>query len=137
MNIDFLDAHERHWEDAETLLENTRLANADHLYGISAECGLKCLMQAFGMPISSDGSPANKKDRIHADEIWQRYESYRSGHHHGVAYALPTSDPFGDWHAAQRYAPRSDFGDATVRAHRGGAESVRALVIRAQRGGLI
>jgi hypothetical protein len=49
MQADFLDAHERHWQDAELLLTNQRLANADHLYGMSAECGLKRLMLAFGM----------------------------------------------------------------------------------------
>ncbi len=43
MQADFLDAHERHWQDAELLLTNQRLANADHLYGMSAECGLKRL----------------------------------------------------------------------------------------------
>ncbi|MGI6300526.1 MAG: hypothetical protein ACOX52_05630 [Verrucomicrobiota bacterium] len=51
MKTDFLDAHHRHWEDAELLKKRGRWANADHLYGLSAECGLKRLMQAFGMEI--------------------------------------------------------------------------------------
>jgi hypothetical protein len=41
MNTDFLDAHERHHDDADHLHANARHANADHLYGVSAECGLK------------------------------------------------------------------------------------------------
>lgn len=31
---DFLDAHQRHWSDAEPLFEAARWAGADHLYGI-------------------------------------------------------------------------------------------------------
>jgi len=41
MSIDFLDPHDRHWEDGERLFGVSRWANADHLYGLSAECGLK------------------------------------------------------------------------------------------------
>lgn len=49
MKTDFHDAHERHWDDAERLFEAQRWANADHLYGVAAECGLKWLMVHFGM----------------------------------------------------------------------------------------
>ena len=54
---DFYDAHHRHWEDAERLYHNERWANADHLYGIAAECGLKRLMIAFGMRCDANGDP--------------------------------------------------------------------------------
>ncbi|WHF34964.1 hypothetical protein [Aeromonas salmonicida] len=47
MQADFLDAHARHWDDAESLLQAQRWANADHLYGMAAECGLKQLMRVF------------------------------------------------------------------------------------------
>ena len=36
---DFVDAHHRHRADAELLFEHHRWANADRLYGFSAECG--------------------------------------------------------------------------------------------------
>ncbi|MDE0002871.1 MAG: hypothetical protein OXQ29_09265 [Rhodospirillaceae bacterium] len=36
---DFLDAHRRHWCDAELLFNDSRWANADQMYGFSAECG--------------------------------------------------------------------------------------------------
>lgn len=39
----FVDAHRRHWDDAELLLGNARWANADQMYGFSAECGLKAV----------------------------------------------------------------------------------------------
>lgn len=38
---DFLNAHHRHWTDAELLYSQDRRANADHLYGLSAECGVR------------------------------------------------------------------------------------------------
>ena len=44
MKADFLDAHQRHWDDAEHLLQAQRWANADHLYGFAAECGLKAVV---------------------------------------------------------------------------------------------
>ena len=67
MQADFLDAHDRHWDDAGRLFAAQRWANADHLYGMAAECGLKRLMLAFGMPFDSVGDrPANQPDRVHA-----------------------------------------------------------------------
>ena len=50
-DADFSDAHRRHWEDAELLHAYSRWANADQLYGFSAECGLKAVMQVLGMHV--------------------------------------------------------------------------------------
>ncbi len=69
MQTDFLDAHERHWEDAELLFAQSRWANADHLYGLAAECGLKRLMIVFRMPVAADGGPQLPHDRVHADRV--------------------------------------------------------------------
>lgn len=138
MPTDFLDAHERQWQDAELLLDNQRWANADHLYGMAAECGLKRLMVAFGMPYdSSGGRPTEKKDIKHADQIWVRYEAYRSKHHQGSGYPLPNANPFSNWRAEQRYDHHTQFTDATARDHRAGVEEVRKLLKKAEREGLI
>lgn len=137
MQSDFLDAHERHWKDAEMLWKNQRLANADHLYGMSVECGLKRLMQAFGMPLTPVGNPSERADRVHADGTWQRYESYRSGRCQGAAYALPPQNPFDDWHISQRYAHQNQFHRYRVQRHRNGAETVRGLIDRARKDGLL
>lgn len=96
---------------------------------MTAECGLKRLMLAFGMPYdSARDRPTKRQDQVHANKIWARFESYRSGHHQGTAYVLPTPDPFTDWDVAQRYAHQSNFGQARVVAHQCGASQVRALV---------
>ena len=132
MNADFLDAHDRHWQDAELLVGQQRYANADHLYGMSAECGLKRLMMCFGMPVKTDGSPSAPKDRNHADKTWDRFESYRSGHVAGAAYAIGMDNPFADWKVDQRYAHRSEFDRRRVEAHRAGTENVRNLIAQAR-----
>ena len=132
MNLDFFDAHQRHWEDAELLKGGNRLANADHLFGISAECGLKCLMIIFGMNPDVSGA-----DKVHADKIWNRFESYRSGHNQGAKYTLPTVNPFSDWNVNQRYARRVDFDISRLSSHRAGAEAVLNLIKKAKLAGLL
>ncbi|KGM23062.1 hypothetical protein [Stenotrophomonas maltophilia] len=138
MQADFLDAHERHWDDAERLLQAQRWANADHLYGIAAECGLKRLMRAFGMPVNpSTGSPTDSKDWKHANNIWARFESYRSGHAQGAGYAMAAGNPFDSWDVSDRYAHQSNFNQARVQGHQAGAQAVRNLIAKAQREGLL
>ncbi|MGL6484113.1 hypothetical protein ACSZNY_13205 [Aeromonas caviae] len=137
MQADFLNAYERHWNDAEVLRQAQCLANADHLYGISAECGLKRLMLAFGMPHNTSGSPRDRADWVHVDGVWARFESYRSGHMQGAGYSLPMNNPFDNWHASDRYAHHSNFDHARVTGHQAGAQLVCNLIKQAQRNGLI
>ncbi len=137
MNTDFLDAHHRHLNDADSLFNASRLANADHLYGMAAECGLKQLMIAFGMQTKSTGDPRQDKDRQHVDKVWMRYEAYRSGHVQGVHYGLPSTTPFGDWCASQRYEKKVRFYYARVEPHHTAAHAVHALLKKAESAGLV
>jgi hypothetical protein len=134
VNADFLDAHRRHLRDADTLLGASRLANADHLYGMAAECGLKRLMIAFGMPTDSKGSPTVKDDKTHIDAVWSRYETYRSGR---IKYDLPPLNPFNDWRAHQRYAQEQSFDLVRVIPHKIAAHTVGDCVKNAERDGLL
>jgi hypothetical protein len=119
MQADFLNAHERHWGDAERLFAEGRYANADHLYGMAAECGLKRLMVIFGMVVNpATGSPTACEDRSHANDIWARFEGYRSGKVDGVDYGLPTPNPFGNWHVSDRYAHQSYFNQTGVQVQK-------------------
>jgi hypothetical protein len=140
MRADFLDAHKRHLDDAERLFKEARWANADHLYGIAAECGLKRLMLAFNMPYDANKDcPGNNSDRVHANKIWARFEAYRSGHILGTAYVLPAnpSNPFADWDVAQRYANQDQFDQTRAASHKLGANTVYELIDRAKKQGLI
>ena len=138
MKADFLDAHQRHWDDAERLLQAQRWANADHLYGMAAECGLKQLTVAHGMQLDpKTGNPKDKKDWKHVNDIWARFESYRSGRLTGIGDALPTPSPFADWDVTQRYAHQSSFDEARAQAHQAGAMIVCELIKQAQRTGML
>lgn len=138
MQADFLNAHERHWDDAERLMQAQRWANADHLYGMAAECGLKRLMLAFGMPYdATKDRPASGQDRVHANGSWVRFESYRSGHAQGAGYVLPALNPFDNWDVSDRYAHQSNFDQALAQGHQVGAQVVCQLIAKAQREGLL
>jgi hypothetical protein len=134
---DYFDAMKRHWEDAELLWNQVpqRFANADQLYGLVAECGLKALMTKLvnGYFDHNRGRPSNRADLVHADGIWNCYMNYSQG---GAAarYALPTNtNPFGQWEIDDRYANRMHFIHARVDGHRNAALIVKKLVDQAVR----
>lgn len=138
MEADFLDAHHRHLGDAETLFQKQRWANADHLYGMAVECGLKRLMMVFGMPYDAERDrPRQIEDRVHANGVWLRFESYRGGRVEGTDYTLSPNNPFANWDVSDRYANRSSFNEEHVQAHKSGAERVAILVRQAQLEGLL
>ena len=138
MNADFADAHERHWHDADQLFRAGRWANADHLYGLACECGLKCLMVAFGMSTRvSDGAPSRDDDRVHVERARDRYEAYRRGRSSGAEYSLPFGNPFSNWHVSQRYAAQHRFDESRVMPHKVGADEVQRLISKATIAGLM
>lgn len=136
MDTDFINAFTRHFNDAELLFNNQRLANASQLYGLATECALKALMIKFGMPLRGS-SPQDRIDKVHADGVWQRYESYRSGHISGAAYVLTTQNPFSQWSVNQRYWKTSSITVQAVNTHQQGAKQVVNLIKKARLEGLL
>jgi len=130
---DFRDAHERHWEDAEYLYQDKRLGNADHLYGLSAECALKAILARTKF----SGAQAPREYRIHIDKLWDRFRSL-AGDRDLSRYAsmLPENNAFSDWQVAQRYCNRTSFTRQAVENHRWGAERVRNVLRVAEVDGL-
>lgn len=138
MQADFLDAHERHWDDAERLLKAGRWANADHLHGLAAECGLKRLMLAFGMHVDPNtGNPRDGQDRKHVDGIWTRFESYRSGRVQGASYALSNINPFLNWSVSDRYAHQSNFDQERAHKHKVASQVIHQFIVKAKLEGLL
>lgn len=135
---DFTDAHRRHWKDAELLFEDEHWANADHLYGFSAECGLKAVMVGLKMPVNSRGTPRNDEHRKHLPVLWSVFESF-ARKHEGETYLvlLPNDKPFADWSIDDRYANRCHFRRANVAPHQSAAGQVRRVVERAELDGII
>ena len=129
---DFIDAHRRHLEDANLLFDKARWANADHLYGLSAECGLKAIMLSLGMSVDAGGTPIESEHRRHVNGLWPVFEDFAQGSG-GEAYlaSLPSGDPFSGWSIHDRYANRSFFQRANVASHRCAARQVGHSVQRA------
>ena len=118
----FTDAHRRHWEDAELLFAHARWANADQLYGYSAECGLKLVMESL--------VPAERPHRVHVQDFWPEFVAFAGARREGGRYLalLPPNAPFADWSHHDRYAHRRHVGDQDAKRHRQAANEVRALV---------
>ena len=136
MQSDFFDSHNRHLSDALSLYRLQRWANADHLFGLAAECGLKRLMIAFGIKTDNDGTPEGKY-KIHINKLWGKYDTVRTGHNQGVGYALSSTNPFRIWDISDRYGSQSNFDQERVDQHRLGAEEVDRLIKRARKDGLL
>ncbi len=126
----FTDAHRRHWADAELLFAHARWANADQLYGYSAECGLKLVMEALGMVVDDAGVPAEQPHRVHVQELWPEFVAFAGARREGVRYLdlLPPDAPFRDWSHHDRYAHRSCVEDRDAIRHREAASAVCILV---------
>lgn len=134
---DFLAAMKRHWQDAELLWKQDPkgLPNADHLYGLAAECGLKAIMEKADDPLDLDNSKDHRdKYKKHINATWSHYEDFRKGKL--ATYALSTSNPFNNWLIDQRYAADLHFDADRVEKHRMGAQEVYGLVERAEDEGL-
>ena len=128
---DFANAHLRHWEDAEFLFRAGRWANADQLYGLSAECGLKAVMVADGLRVKADRSPRDKKYRTHVDTLWGIFRAFVQGRRTGqLLHHLPQSNPFASWRIANRYADGVHFNEQSVDPHRAAARRVRNFYLR-------
>ena len=136
---DFHDAHLRHWRDGELLLRCNRWANADQLYGLSAECGLKAVMLGLGMmPVTPHGVPTQREHRQHVNLLWPEFRRFVRGRIGGrYLDLLPGGNPFASWSIEDRYAHRWHFNCARVSPRRSAADGVRKMVRRTREDGVI
>jgi hypothetical protein len=123
MPVDFRDSAGRHKKDADLLHANSRWANADHLFGLSAECALKSVMQGLGMTLDPKGIPSAPYN-VHVNKLWAGFQSFansRSGAAYSAVLAGATN-PFSNWDISQRYEQGSQVTQAVAEAHRNGAD---------------
>jgi hypothetical protein len=112
----FENAALRHWSDAVLLGQKQRLANADQLLGLAAECAIKsALMQ---LPGCSDAGRLRDTYRDHVDRLWSRLALQ------GLQKRFPAlsayvhaSNPFADWSVSQRYGSDSEVTATTHEKH--------------------
>ena len=135
---DFVDAHDRHWEDAEMLFVGKCRANADQLYGLSAECGLKAVMQSLGMKLDPKGKPEEKQHQQHVNGLWPIFQDFAKNRG-GARYSqmLPNGEPFVDWSIHERYGHRSQIHEAKINPHREAAREIRQMVSAAVQDGIL
>ena len=137
----FLDAHRRHWDDAELLFGRSRWANADQMYGFSAECGLKAVMRGLGMQVDVHGTPVDQQHRQHVQVLWPIFLTFATGRGgaHWVPYLrqVPTQNPFANWSHHDRYAHRAAFASNSVAPHQAAARTVMNMVQSAAQAGLL
>lgn len=135
---DFLDAHRRHWGDAELLFAESRWANADQMYGFSAECGLKAVMRSLGMQVDPDGIPVDEQYRKHVQDLWPIFRMFAARHTGARCLRLfPGDDPFTDWSHHDRYAHQGAFARSDVAPHQAAAGAILNLVQSAAQDGLL
>lgn len=139
MPTDYRDAAERHFEDAQLLENDSRTANADQLYGLSSECALKAVMLGLGMILRPDGSPQEKRHRVHINELWKEFITFAHSRS-GAEYAAmlgPSPNPFLDWEISQRYSHRSEIAADALTAHKTAAESTKSILTKAILDGVV
>lgn len=118
MSTDFRDAAKRHFEDAELLLTHECFANADHIFGLSAECALKTVMLALGMSVTPDGVPLDRGHKVHMPELWAAFQSFAGGRLASrYLEPLDKSNPFADWGIDQRYWRSASINSNAPQVH--------------------
>lgn len=123
---DYLDAHNRHWEDAELLFNRNRQATADHLYGISSECGLKAMME---IPVDESGRPREREHQVHIDRFWSVFTTFLNGQGGGRFLSqFSDNNPFADWSVHDRYSHRDHIAIEQLETHREAARKIRTSV---------
>lgn len=138
MSLDFKDAAQRHWSDAELLYAEQRWPNADQLYGVAAECSLKAIMKSLGMPIDSHDKPKDRRHRVHINRLWSEFQTFAQGKGASTyAAMLPSTNPFLDWGVDQRYWHSNQIAQTTVQPHRQGSGQARMLLNRARQDGMV
>lgn len=108
----YANAAQRHWKDAEILFNADRIANADHLYGLAAECALKALWEPF------PGSSEKKNFRVHMDgnKLFDNLVSFLNSRN--LNLSLPENPPYDDWAIDQRYCLDTLIKKDRVKLHR-------------------
>ncbi|HVK70888.1 MAG TPA: hypothetical protein VM694_40815 [Polyangium sp.] len=123
--FDYTEAANRHFRDAEALgaLTPPRMANADHLYGIAAECALLGILQTDPTKASSFSADGGLDDRWrkHINVLWGMF-CHEIERHRSLGFVMShlrsefpeqprrpgdrprfPSNPFKGWSVDQRY----------------------------------
>ena len=111
--INFHGAALRHHSDAVFLQSDGRNANAGHLYGFVAECGLKAILVAGGLQTKPDGDIEVRDFRLHVDRLANQINmihSFLDGRTMaGYLAHIPDIANFCNWDTSHRYYDESQI----------------------------
>ncbi|AUB85252.1 hypothetical protein [Candidatus Thiodictyon syntrophicum] len=142
--VDFKEAARRHWADAEHLANAGRHPNAGQLYGFMAECGLKALLVAHGLPIETNGDIKKKPKtgyREHMPDLSQLVSGltiFPDGRA-ATRYLsmLPDLAHFHDWSTDHRYWAASAYPASSLPNWREAARQVGDMIDAATADGVM
>jgi hypothetical protein len=129
--------------DANSLLANNRSANAGQLYGFVAECGLKALLIACGVPADANGEiPSHHRFRQHVPKLPDRIvaeghlipNSSRAGQY---LTSLTHLSKFGNWLVDHRYWREAALPLTSVTAWKAAAEEILLMIDKAKEDGVL
>ncbi|TAL50543.1 MAG: hypothetical protein EPN89_04770 [Methylovulum sp.] len=117
----------------ELLYQNSRWANADQLYGLSAECVLKRIIVGLE-PSCVDQATGDFTNRDHkkhfeqslSKDLWNHFSINFSGRL--ARHALPNINGFSDWDIFQRYAHERHFDQQRADSHRTATMALQNLL---------
>ncbi|HNY32408.1 MAG TPA: hypothetical protein PKO15_16095 [Fibrobacteria bacterium] len=123
----------RHFDDGDYLLDDHRLPNADHHYGVAAECALKAIMRGLGMPMKlPSGQMPKYPHNVHVNELWSLFHIFANGNSGSVYSSLvPSANPFVNWSVHDRYEDGSKYTSAMLADHKVGASETLACMNQA------
>lgn len=139
--IDFGEASERHLTDAKLLETQKRVANAGHLFGLSAECGIKVLLIALGHPTKQNGDLVHTHGfREHVNKLASaqaQLKTFVNGRS-GAKYLamLPSIGNFADWDVGHRYFAQDKIPNLLAQWH-AAAQEVGLMIQSAKLDGVV
>jgi len=106
--VDFYGAGRRHYQDAELLMNNSRIPNAGHLFGFAAECGIKALLVSHGLstdPTTGDlAETRSHKYKTHVNVLINNVQTFpNSPGYSKYLGMMPNLRAFSNWDTAHRY----------------------------------
>lgn len=139
----FAKAAVRHLQDAELLQREARFANADHLAGVAAECGLKAiLVEYLGGDTDARGRPTHprspQKSFGHLPNLWGDIASTAQGRTAASFIGLLDAENlFASWNVAERYSDGTHVDKNRADKHIVSARTVLTILQQAQIDGVL
>ncbi|WP_321944076.1 hypothetical protein [Paraburkholderia tropica] len=141
--VHYIEAARRHMVDANSLLTSSRSANAGQLYGFVAECGLKALLIACGVPPDANGEiPQKHRFRQHVPNLPDRIAN--EGHlipdgsrANQYLTSLAHLEKFSDWLVDHRYWREAALPLTSVPVWKTAAEEILLMLDKAKEDGVV